>query len=377
MDIQQLIDELPEDDSVSTLPLETGPLETGNSSLAPCCEKCEAELSGNGSLVCQQCGWYASIGTFVEIDKSWEVASNPELATEADAGPAPSAQLPTWAWILGGCVLGVIVESLAARLLTSEGSGLRTIWSLTQLVFGFLAFGVCHTYCFLKVMKNEADTKLLDYLLRPINTWSVIFRGLPERGWVCYVGLSGLTAVMMSVLVIGGIPYERLLDWGVKEKPKTNLMGALMDQALGNAKEDDNNLEEAIGDFAGKAELDDKKKKDAKKARKKEDCIIIGYMANRAGKIQTLFLAAKHHSKLSYAGSVRITGLPEEDLQELTTKLVAGKTLKSFIRLSIDGATWVKPKHLVRVSYKRKGKQGGLFGAKLVDVLGEVSLGGK
>ncbi len=227
-------------------------------------------------------------------------------------------------------------------------------------------------------MKNEADVKMLDYILRPIKSWSIIFRGMPDRGWVCYVGLSGLTAVAMSVLLIGGIPYERLLDWDVKEKAKLNLMGAILDQAGKNGAEDDNTLEEAIGDFAGRAELEeDKKKKAVKNARKNEDCIILGYMTNHAGNIQTLFLAAEHFSKLRYAGSVRVTGLPEEDLLELTTKLSSSQSRKPFVRISIDGATWVKPKHLCRVSYKRRSKQGGLYGAKLEDLLGEVDLGGK
>ena len=35
----------------------------------------------------------------------------------------------------------------------------------------------------------------------------------------------------MSLVVIGGIPYERLWDWGFKEPPKQNLMGAVMDRA--------------------------------------------------------------------------------------------------------------------------------------------------
>ena len=374
MDIDQLIDELPGDDSASVLPLESNV-----GAIGPCCEKCEAPLSSNGSLVCQQCGWYASIGSFVEIDKSWEVASDPELASEVDAKEAPSAKVPTWAWILAGCVAGVVVESVAARLLTSSGGELRTLWSLTQLFFGFIAFAVCHTFCFMLVMKKEAEIKLMDYILRPINNWSIIFRGMPERGWACYIGLSGLTAVIMSMLVIGGIPYERLLDWNIKESAKFNLMGAIMDQAQGNAEEDDNTLEGAIGDLAGQAELEDedKKKKDAKKARKKEDCIIIGYMANRAGQIQTLLLAAEHFSKLSYAGNVRVTGLSEEDRAALTAKLLANRTRRPFVRMSIDGAVWVKPKHVCRVSYKRRGKQGGLYGAKIEELLGEVSLGGQ
>ena len=374
MDTDQLIDELPGDDSASALPLESNV-----GAIGPCCEKCEAPLLSNGTLVCQQCGWYASIGSFVEIDRSWEVATDPELATEEENQPSAKTSLtslPRWAWILAGCIVGVILESVAARLLTSSGGGLRTLWSLTQLFVGVVAFGICHTYCFLEVMKNEADTKMLDYILRPINTWSNMISGMPKRGWVCYVGLSGLTAVMMSLLVIGAIPYGRLLDWDIEEQAKPNLMGAVLSQAKKNAREDDKSLGEAIGDFADKAGLsEEEKRKEAEKARKKEDCMIIGYMANQAGQIQTLLLAAEHSYKLKYAGNVRVSGLSDEDRRALTNKLAAIKTSRPFVSISIDRAIWVKPKHLCRVSYKRRGEQGGMYGTKLVKLMGEVEVG--
>jgi len=105
MNIDQLLDELPNDDSVSTRTLDTDIAPTG-----PSCEKCAAPLAAHESLVCQQCGWYASINAYVEIDRSWEIATDPKLATEDDAGPAPSAKLPAWAWILASCIVGVIVS---------------------------------------------------------------------------------------------------------------------------------------------------------------------------------------------------------------------------------------------------------------------------
>ena len=372
MDIDQLKEEFCNDDSTATLPVENEFAADG-----PCCEKCGAPIPENASLACQKCGWYASIGGYIEIDRSWEVASDPKLAGEEEAQPEPKAKFPTWAYILGGCIFAVIAESVLVRIGTAQNPATRTSWSLWQLLLGFIAFGVCHTYCFVQVMKHEADVKFLDYILRPIKTWSVAFRGMPEKGWVCYVGLSGLTAVAMSLLVIGGIPYERLLDWNVKEKAKFNLMGAIMDQAQNMASEDDKSLEEAVGDLAGKAELDDEKKKNAGPKREREDCIIIGYMANSTGEILTLFLAAERYAKLSYAGSVPARGLSEEDMEQLKTQLVRAKSHRPFVKVSIDGAQWVKPKYLCRVSYRRKGKQGGLYGARLEDMLGEIDLGGK
>lgn len=373
-------DYLPEDDLTSTSTLVEDFVEEFDDLVeptGPCCEKCGTPIPAKDAIACRKCGWYASVGIYVEIDNDWEAATDPTLAIEAEDPDKPKEGIPSWGWILGGCIVAVVVESLLVSLLAPSVGSLRTVWSLSQLFLGFVSFIVCHTIAFVILMKNEAEVKFLDYILRPIHTWSMIFRDLPQRGYVCYVGLSGLVAVAMAMLVIGGIPYERLLDWNIQKKAKFNLMGAVMEQAQNLAKEDEKSLEEAIGDFAGKAELDEEeKKKQRDENRPKEDCVIIGYMANQAGEIQTLFLAAEHFAKLAYAGSVRATDLPEEQRLQLAQDLAEITSHRPFVRLSIDGAVWVKPKYLCRVSYRRRGKQGGLYGAKIEDMLGEVQLGG-
>ncbi len=40
--------------------------------VGPACEKCGTPIDAHEALVCRKCGWYASIGSFVEIDQSWE-----------------------------------------------------------------------------------------------------------------------------------------------------------------------------------------------------------------------------------------------------------------------------------------------------------------
>lgn len=387
MELADFLEEKPADDSVATQDLDhevdqqldhdlEHQFEAEIVPTGPCCDKCDEPLTATESPVCQKCGWYASIGAFVEIDKSWEVAANPELATEQEVEPTEPTKFPLWVWILSACVAGVFIESLAVRLLTDADGSVRTIWSVSQLFVGFIAFGICHTYSFVLSLKNEADVKMLDYILRPIKTWSIIFRDLPERSWACYLGMSGITAVAMSLLVIGAIPYERLLDWGIEEKTKSNLLAAVMTQAQNMAAQEEMSMEEALGEFAGKGGVDGQLKKPAEKPRQTEDCIIIGYMANQAGVIQTLLIGAEHRSKLKYAGSVRVSDLSDAEREELTDQLLAIRTRKSFVRVSIDGASWVKPKYVCRISYRRRGKQGGLYGAKLEDMLGEVELGG-
>jgi hypothetical protein len=104
----------------------------------PQCEKCEAPLKSDVVTVCRHCGWYASLGTHVEIDKDWEFHGD----EEAVAAPQPQPShlqvwlhlLPRWAWIILGTTAVVVVESVAVRLLTAPGSSIRTAWTLAQVV---------------------------------------------------------------------------------------------------------------------------------------------------------------------------------------------------------------------------------------------------
>ena len=55
-----------------------------------------------------------------------------------------------------------------SRLITAEGSTLRTMWSLTQLVVGAIAFAGCHLVTFLFAIADDADTGAFDFILRPL-----------------------------------------------------------------------------------------------------------------------------------------------------------------------------------------------------------------
>lgn len=359
-------------DSVSTI---QQPEEIQQEYTGTCCEKCEEPISCVEPMICRRCGWYAGLGTYVEIDRSWEAASDPEMAEEQPATEKTS--LPEWLWILTGCLLLIILESVAVRLMTPAESSLRTTWSLTQLFSGTACFVVCHVCVFVILLNEDASTNLLDVILRPIRIWSYIFSDLPQRQWMVHLGFSGLLAALMSLLVIGAIPYERLLDWGTTPPPKQNLMGAIMDQAQ-KAKGDDNkSLEEAVQDLGGSADLEDSDNKEKKpsnepKPRGFEDCLILGYKANHEGLVYSLILGAERFNKLQYVGRVTVQ-LPLKELREISNQLAETETSRPFVPMQLE-ATWVKPKFFCRVSYARKGKKGGLYEVELEEWLGAYDL---
>jgi hypothetical protein len=190
--------------------------------------------------------------------------------------------------------------------------------------------------------------------------------------------MNGLAAALMSLTVIGGIPYERFWDWGFKEPPKQNLMGAIMAQAAkadgGGAKD----LEGAIGDFAGQAGVDANAKKTggepkpAEKQRQKTDCVILGYHADKSGNVQSVVLGTALEGRLVYAGSVT-PKLEGKDLADFTKALAAARTDRPFLNMESD-ATWVRPKFSCRISYVQQDEAGRLSDAEWVALLGATGL---
>ena len=336
----------------------------------PTCDQCSAEIDTNTALVCRSCGWYASIGSFVEIDQNWEQGTDVEPAEPA------AFRMPNWAWVMIGCVVAVVCESIAARIYTPSGSAERTAWSVTQLFVGAAAVATCHFIAFIMFTRDVTDAGLLDIILKPVKPWIRRVHELPSYQWVCHAAVSGATAVVMALAVIGGIPYERLWDWGFDKPVKQNLMGAIMEQAK-KVDGSEKPLEEAVQDFAGKS--GDVEQKDAPKKsktsepqeRQTDDCLIIGYRVNSEGLVYTLLLAGEHLGKLQYVGQVA-PRLSVKELRDLGEQLAAHTAYEPFVKMPMEAATWVKPKFTCRVTYARKGKKGGLYDIKLESFLGEI-----
>jgi hypothetical protein len=342
------------------------------------CEKCEAPVKSDLVTICRRCGWYPNLGIFVEVDPNWEadVETQSRATTVHKSHLAVWASLlPRWSWVIIASVLAVVAESVVARLATPADSSLRTVWSLGQLGAGLIIAMACHIFNFLVVAADDADFGVLDLLLRPLKLWIRAAENLPKRLWVANAALCGVTAAVMSVVVIGGIPYERLWDWGFQEPVKPNLMGAVMDRAkqLDSGTGADN-LEDAVGDFAGTAgvEEDDKKKKEPAKPREKADCVILGFALDRDGRLDLLFLGTAHRGQLIYAGRVT-PELPEEELKALQESLARIKTLKAFIPVEATG-TWVQPTLTCRITFAERQRDGRLRDLQWDRLLGSLNV---
>jgi hypothetical protein len=362
------------DSGVATMEKETQPTEA-NEWTGPRCEKCEAPLKSDVVTICRKCGWYASLGTFVEVDPNWETED------ETDSAVAPTTKkshlrvwlelMPKWSWVIIGTALGVIVESVVVRLITPAGSSIRTIWSLTQLFGGVLVFISCHIFNFMVLAAEDADFGVMDLLLKPLKLWIRAVRELPKRLWVSNTAASSIVAALMSVLVIGGIPYERFWDWGFDAPVKQELMAAVMDRA--KQLEDRNgadSLEEAIGDFAGTA---DGLTATPEKPRQKADCVILGYQLDKDGRLSALVLGTTHVGRLVHAGTVDLQ-MSSRERSELLRVLSSIRTSRPLIPIESDRTIWIKPQFTCRVTYTQKDR-GKLSEMKFDKLLGTIQMG--
>lgn len=366
--------------SVGTLELECAPEEETSEWSGPCCEKCEAPLASDVVTVCRTCGWYPSLGIFVEIDRDWEAATEVKRPTQ----PAPQTShvmfwinlIPRWGWVIIASALVVVVESVVARFATPADSTLRTAWSLGQLAVGLITVFCCHIFNFLSLATQDTDIGVLDVVLRPIRVWARTFRSLPKRLWFVNALVCGLVAAIMSPLVIGGIPYERFWDWGFKQPVKQELMGAIMDRAKQlDSGDGADNLEDAVGDFAGKGDLTNGgAKAEPAKPLHNADCVILGYQLDRDGRLSALLLGSAYRDQLTYAGRVT-PKLSEDELAKLLVQLSAIATKQPFISIQTDHTIWVQPKISCRVGFNQQMKDGSLRDIQWDSLMGTMNTG--
>lgn len=338
----------------------------------PVCEKCQTPIRTKGMAACPRCGYYPSLGIFIEV-APWEAELNDP---NAEPKPRPShlevwsRLIPGWGWRLLATSLAVVLVSVAVRALAS--GSVRTTWSVTQLIGGLSLAVLCHVAAFVWMLSTEFDLGITDVLLKPLKIWLRVFSELPRRFWLLNTASASLTAALSAALIIGGIPYERLWDWGFKAPPKQNLMGALMAEAQ-KAKGNEDGLEKAVEDFAGSTGgLGDNQEKKPTTPRLKADCVVIGYLPREKAKGVQLWLASEYKGKLAFVGRVT-PRLGEPEIQELLAKLKEMHARRPLV--SAPGEPqWVRPALTCRITFAKRDANGRFTDIQWDELLGEVKL---
>ncbi|TWT94091.1 hypothetical protein Pla108_38030 [Botrimarina colliarenosi] len=331
-------------------------------SAGPTCEKCGLPSK---TAACPRCGWYPSLGIHVEIDEAFETAMNNLPAESGEEATAPkkaewekhlevwSGLIPAWAWMMIATTLACIGAGVAVRVATLGNPTLQMWCGVGGLVGGIALMFVTHVVAFVLCSFDDADFGVADIIIKPLKTWKQIASALPKRVWLANSGNLGVSAALSAALIVGGVPYERLLDWGFKAPPKQNLVGAIAKAAASAPDNGNDSLEGAVGDFAGDAGVDSLAGVDpkpvAEPARERLECLIIGYQIDRDGRIDNFLLATDVGGKLSYVGKVA-PRLDIDEERELFKKFEKNTSTRPFVKTT-DSGVWLRPRFTCRVTY--------------------------
>ncbi len=261
-----------------------------------------------GQAWCLRCGYYPVLKTFVELDESEklsvEIAPDGSVVAAAPQ-PAPKstaevwkALIPPWGWWLIAGVAVLFAISLAARFTVQMGAP-RAIWTWVQFGIGVGALIVAHITCYMHAIMVNDSLSFLDMVLKPWVIWHASFHELPRSFKRVALGSWGLSAALFAALVVGGVKYDEIIDWG-KVPPKKKKKPNVSLPVGGVPADESKSMEEALNDFADKAGIDtdeDKEKLLAEKRKNSINCVIIGFLPHRENDFHALVLAGEPEGK--------------------------------------------------------------------------------
>ena len=359
----------------------TPPVAPTDDSATAHCEKCASPLASGLATACTQCGWYSSIGAFVEIEKEWE---------EAFAAGGPVAQkeslldvwlhlIPVWAWKLLGFGMSAFAGCIAIRVLV-EDAAMRSYLATAIALIAIFVEAMCHLTTTVIMSMDDPDVSLIDAVVSPTKSWRRMFKDMPRRLWLAGIAVFAVFAAFGANFIIGGIDYDRIWDWDIKPPVKKSLLGAI---AKTGPAETDMSMEEAMDSFANDAAvagaggggMGGKKKHDGpvNLVRQKIDVLILGYQTDRNGLISTFFVASEVNGKLFYAGRVTPDLLPDENLK-LLERMRMAKASRPVVTAPDEATNWVQPRFTCSVTYDKRVESGRLQGLLFEEMRAEVKL---
>lgn len=334
------------------------------------CPNC-LHTNRDGSIeYCEKCGYYARFGVVV--------GGGPVPEIEEKDFPIGSIGAMAAAFTVVG------LFNIATLFYTPQGSPERTWWSLAQLTVGFVGFVIAHMYCFFRTLSTEDSVGMMDFVVSPTVGWFNSAKLLPKRLWAFVVAVAGITAILGSVIVLRGIPYNALFEGGpmIERRELASAIGQAVREAQA-AQESSESLEEALMGFSDDgAEPPPSFLEEPERIYK--DAVVVAYWTDPIGIVDKVLLAGAIDGKLQQLGMV--SDLPQGARKKLTRVLPKYGTSRPFLANSSDptetdetptsdggaktdldnsetgeggesgskgsGINWVQPKWLCRISFE-------------------------
>ncbi len=283
------------------------------------CPNCLSTMNSGQLDYCDSCGYYVRLGL---------VVGGEEEEIEEKEFPLTSVAAMAAAFIAVG------LFNIAILFYTPQGSPERTWWSLAQLAVGSFGFIVGHMYCFFRTVSTDGSVGMMDFVVSPTVGWFNSARLLPQRQWAFVLGVAGVAAVLGSVLVLRGIPYNALFEGGprMERKELISVIGQAVREAQ-QAQEGADSLEEALLAFSdeGAEPLLDFVEEPT---RLYKDAVVIAYWTNSVGIVDRVLLAGALDGKLQQLGMVG--HLPQGASKKLTRVLPKHARRTPFLSYASD-----------------------------------------
>jgi hypothetical protein len=313
------------------------------------CTHCQAPMA-RGQTFCRRCGFYPTLNTFVEVDPADMVeGGDPTAEPKKSHLQVWKSLIPRWGWVLIAGVSALLALSIGARLLVPAGPG-RAIWTYAQFGIGIVAFVWAHVASYMSAIMVNDTLNFLDIILKPFAIWSVTFNELPKSLKRIALGTWGLSAALFAALVVAGVRYDEIIDWGkVPPKKKAKKIVAPL-----NVPGDDKSMEEAIEDFADKAGVEMSAEELARqKANRKKmaTCLIVGFTPHRENDFDKLILAVDEGGGHWRFAGVMKEGFTPEARSELNRRM--RQYLRATPVVPVDQkAFWLQPKLMCTIWYE-------------------------
>lgn len=316
------------------------------------CPRCGSLEPWGAASWCPSCGFYPAFDKLPE-----DAAANPHVQEKAEEKKTLWQRMPRWVYVLMAGEIVIFAMSLLVALVTDQVCFERSVYSVVQLGIGAILFLTMQVWAFAKAVMSE-NFSPVDIIAHPLDIWEPSLRKLPQGAWKVWLAAWGLTAVICSVVIVGGIRFGALFDdWGFRQRAKQNLMQKIADAARDSAGKGAENLNDAIEDFVGEASKnvpnpDDLKKKAAEEPKQSVDCVIVGYVPSTEANgpvFKALVLAAVRDNKLRYVGTVS-EGISDKLRQDLNARMPKLHRDRPFVKSTLT-AKWIQPVMACRVKF--------------------------
>lgn len=363
------------------------------------CVRCHTTQDWGTSSWCPNCGFYPTIDADGVKDESWKHA----MPVEEEQIPEGNlfAQLPAWFWILMGGIVAIVMTGFFIRVQADEAESTRGLIALGILPFAFGTMAIAHIIASRHAMVHDPRIRFADAIISWFAVWQPSITQLPDSRKRIWSMTWGMTAVVTSLLVIGGIDYNAPFRTEKKAKPKA--FGNKVIQsvtatatAAGQGNEADNREEalaqlsdpSMVGDAAGGAggtvadavselsgmtgETDDLPGPSQVPAAETILCVAYGVVTDDDQLPTSFLFAGRPMNDYQHVAEIHSGDLGKKEFRRLAMSLFKKVQDRPAVSTDYD-AVWVNPVLVCKLRYVEMNDDGTVSGAEFDSIVRDDS----